>query len=63
MDIINFSTKKGNCKMLQILIGFLLFTCLCGGFGFFAGYMAGRAIERVEVHELLERYYNNESIH
>ena len=58
MDYLHFSTRKGNCKMLQIMVGFLLFVCLIAGLCFFAGYMVGRVMEHVEVERLIERYYN-----
>ena len=44
--------------MLDYLFIFLLFMSVSGGFGFLAGYLAGRAAERAELQKIIERWYD-----
>ena len=45
--------------MLDYLFIFLLFMSVSGGFGFLAGYLAGRACERTELKKTISKFYED----
>ena len=51
-----FFQKKG-VKMIEYLFAILLFFTLSVSLGFVAGCLAGRALERVEVEQFIDKYY------
>ena len=56
---LNHNTRTVIYQMIDFLFAFLLFMCVSGGFGFLAGYLAGRACERTELKKVIERWYEN----
>lgn len=55
----NNNIRKVVLQLLDYLFIFLLFMSISGGFGFLAGYLAGRATERAELQKIIERWYND----